>query len=687
LLISGPTISNSRPATEPLGWSPRLPGFLLLPGDGLILLDGEGRICWLDRWVKRLLGGPVASWSGQPLAACWPALDQAVQEHAARLAEGPVDLERPGPRGELRGIRLFRSDTGVGIGVLQTGDASPIDHPLVQLFSGLFNAVQDALLITLAEPINSPGPVIVYANASLSEQTGYAPHELLGRSPRLFQGPGTDLSVTGRFREHLRQWHHCEMEVLNYSRDGQPIWIDLKVAPLADADGWFTHWVSVQRDVSDRKAGEQQLVQQAVSDPLTGLPNRRGLLEQLERALLRQPHHIALIFCDLDQFKEVNDRYGHAVGDTLLQEITRRMRAVLRPQDTMARLGGDEFVVLIDDLQHREEALGRAETLRSCLAEPWHCKGDELYLSISMGVAFSNNTEGGGPGGLSPEELLRRADLTMYEVKSRGRNGIAVYSHTSDQRVQHGVDLRHHLEQALRHDRLLLHGQPLVDLASGTVLGAEALVRLHTAAAELVSPEEFIPVAERSGLIVPVERWVMAQALRTLALWQAAGLPWQLAINISPQHLEQEQLADELLMLQEECSADLGALSVEITETVLLKAHARAHHNLSRLQQAGVTIALDDFGTGYSSLAWLSELPIDQVKIDRSIIARVTEDGRTTALVRGFVQVFQDLGLVVVAEGIETEAQHQAMLAMGCAVGQGFLYGRPTPLEQAPWAL
>jgi diguanylate cyclase (GGDEF)-like protein len=477
------------------------------------------------------------------------------------------------------------------------------------------------------------------------------------------------------------------MEVLNYSRDGQPIWIDLKVAPLADADGWFTHWVSVQRDVSDRKAGEQQLVQQAVSDPLTGLPNRRGLLEQLERALLRQPHHIALIFCDLDQFKEVNDRYGHAVGDTLLQEITRRMRAVLRPQDTMARLGGDEFVVLIDDLQHREEALGRAETLRSCLAEPWHCKGDELYLSISMGVAFSNNTEGGGPGGLSPEELLRRADLTMYEVKSRGRDGIAVYSHTSDQRVQHGVDLRHHLEQALRHDRLLLHGQPLVDLASGTVLGAEALVRLHTAAAELVSPEEFIPVAERSGLIVPVERWVMAQALRTLALWQAAGLPWQLAINISPQHLEQEQLADELLMLQEECSADLGALSVEITETVLLKAHARAHHNLSRLQQAGVTIALDDFGTGHSSLAWLSELPIDQVKIDRSIIARVTEDGRTTALVRGFVQVFQDLGLVVVAEGIETEAQHQAMLAMGCAVGQGFLYGRPTPLEQAPWAL
>jgi diguanylate cyclase (GGDEF)-like protein/PAS domain S-box-containing protein len=614
-------------------------------------------------------------------------LDQAVRAHAVRVAEGPIDLELPGPSGEPQGIRLFRSDTGVGIGVLQAGDSSPIDHPMVQLFSGLFNAVQDALLITLAEPIAPPGPVIVYANATLSEQTGYAPHELLGRSPRMFQGPGTDLTVTSRFREELRQWHHCEMEVLNYSRDGKPIWIDLKVAPLADAGGWYTHWVSVQRDVSDRKAGEQQLAQQAVSDPLTGLPNRRGLLERLERALLQEPHHLALIFCDLDQFKDVNDRYGHAVGDTLLQDITRRMRTVLRHQDTLARLGGDEFVVLIDDLQHEEEALSRAEQLRRCLAEPWHYRGDELYLSISMGVAFSSSATGGGTGGLSPEELLRRADLTMYGVKNSGRDGIATYSRSSDLRVQHGVDLRHHLEQALRHDRLLLHGQPLVDLASGALLGAEALVRLHTASAELVNPEEFIPVAERSGLIVPVERWVMAQALRTLALWQAAGLSWQLAINISPQHLEQAQLADELLFLQQQYGVDLGALSVEITETVLLKAHARAHRNLSRLQQAGVTIALDDFGTGYSSLGWLSELPIDQVKIDRSIIARVTEDRRTAALVRGFVQVFQDLGLAVVAEGIETEAQRQALLAMGCAVGQGFLFGRPTPMERAPWAL
>jgi len=617
------------------------------------------------------LDGPVAGWllaSGQ-------------------VAKSPVDLELPGPGGTPLAVRLFCSDTGVGIGVLQpSASPSPISHPLVQLFSGLFNTVQDALLITLAEPIDAPGPVIVYANDTLSRQTGYGLHELLGRSPRMLQGVGTDLAVTGRFREELRQWNQCQMEVLNYTRAGQPLWIDLKVAPLADEQGWFTHWVSVQRDVSARKAGEQQLIEQASSDPLTGLPNRRGLLHRLERALLRRPHHIALIFGDLDQFKEVNDRYGHGVGDLLLQEITLRMQAVLRQQDTIARLGGDEFVVLIDDLRHEEEALQLAERLRGCLAEPWRHNGEELYLSMSLGVAFSSDWAPDQASALTPEELLRRADLTMYEVKSRGRNGIALYSLDSDLRMRRAVGLRGQVEEALRHQRLVLHGQPLVELASGTVVGAEALLRLRSAAGELIAPEMFMPMAERSGMIVPAERWVLAEALRTLARWQAAGLPWRMAVNLSAQHLEQEQLADELFRIQRQWGVDLRGLSVEITETAVLKGNGLAHHTLGLLKQAGVTIALDDFGAGHASLDWLSALPIDQVKIDRSIVARLGQERRTDTLVRGFVQVFRELGLAVVAEGVESEAQQQALLAMGCALGQGFLFGRPSPLEQPPWS-
>ena len=653
----------------------------------MILLDGNERISWIDRWAVQLIEQASDGWRGQSLHALWPALAEAARSHAGLVAKSPVDLELPGPAGAPLDIRLFTTDTGVGIGVLQpSASFSLVNHPLLELCSGLFNAVQDALLITLAEPIDSPGPVIVYANDTLSRETGYGLHELLGRSPRMLQGPGTDLAVTGRFREELRQWRHCQMEVLNYTREGRPLWIDLKVAPLADEQGWFTHWVSVQRDVSDRKAGEQQLIEQASSDPLTGLPNRRGLLHRLERALLLRPHHIALIFGDLDQFKEVNDRYGHGVGDLLLQEITRRMQAVLRQQDTIARLGGDEFVVLIDDLPHEEEALHMAERLRRCLAEPWRHNGEELYLSMSLGVAFSSDCAPGGAAALSAEELLRRADLTMYEVKSRGRNGIALYSLDSDLRMRQAVGQRGQVEEALRHQRLVLHGQPLVELASGTVIGAEALLRLRSKAGALIGPEMFMPMAERSGMIVPAERWVLAEALRTLARWQAAGLPWRMAVNLSAQHLEQEQLADELFRIQRQWGADLRGLSVEITETAVLKGNGLAHHTLGLLQQAGVTIALDDFGAGHASLDWLSALPIDQVKIDRSIVARLGQERRTDILVRGFVQVFRELGLDVVAEGVESEAQQQALLAMGCALGQGFLFGRPTPLEQPPWS-
>ena len=217
------------------------------------------------------------------------------------------------------------------------------------------------------------------------------------------------------------------------------------------------------------------------------------------------------------------------------------------------------------------------------------------------------------------------------------------------------------------------------------MVSAEALVRLHTATDDLITPDTFIPVAERAGLLVPIERWVMARSLRLLADWQADGQPWGIAINVSPQHLEQEHLAEDLLRLQQACAVDLTGLTLDITETVLLQSHARVLHNLTALREAGVRIALDDFGTGYSSLAWLSGFPIDVVKLDRSIVAGLGADARRTTMVQGFVRVFQDLGLSVVAEGIETEQQRQALLAMGCRLGQGFLFGRPTPQQQAPW--
>ena len=664
--------------------SVRWADFLLLPGDGLLLLSDAGQLQWIDPLARGLLEPLLPALEERGLAAAWPALHEQITRLEPQLERAAQDLALPLPQGgEPHPLRLFQTDTGLGIVLLQSGldRELSVHQPLATLLGSMLNTIQDSLLITLAEPLDAPGPLIVYANDAVLQQTGFSRQEVLGRSPRLFQGPDTDRHVTRRFGEALRRWERAHMEVLNYSSSGRPYWIELKVAPLADADGWFTHWVSVQRDVSERREGEQALVAQALSDPLTGLPNRRGFTETLERALNHPDQRLALIFCDLDRFKEVNDRYGHAAGDALLLELSRRLQTVLRGGDTLGRLGGDEFVVLMENLKADGDALVLAERLRASLGEPWRHDNEELWLSMSMGVATCGSQEA-----VRAEELLRRADLTMYRVKEAGRDGVAVYDLAVDREVQQVVGLRHEIEQGLRHHRLLLDYQPQVDLRDGRIVGAEALVRLHNAAGERLSPAAFIPLAERTGLIVPVEQWVLAEALDCQADWQRQGRRLHLSVNISPQHLERGNLVQELHQEQRRSGADLRDLTVEITETVVLQAQAQAEALLLELKAAGVRVALDDFGTGYSSLAWLSRLPVDAVKLDQSYVQQMSEDERCTTLVRGFVRVFQEMGLEVVAEGIETELQRQRLLDMGCTIGQGYLFSRPVPLSAPPWS-
>jgi diguanylate cyclase (GGDEF)-like protein/PAS domain S-box-containing protein len=655
--------------------------FLMLPGDGLLLFDSGGDLQWIDPMASDWLGPLGRSLQQQGLAGAWPDLADQIAAQESALEVGPQDirLQRPDGTENLR-LRLFLSDTGTGVVLLNDRTEHDRANPLAKLLGSMLDTMQDALLITLAEPLDAPGPLIVYANETLEQQSGYAPRELLGRSPRLFQGPGTDRVETRRFGEALRRWERTEMEVLNYSSSGRPYWIELKVSPLADGAGGHSHWVSVQRDVSERRAGEQALVAQVLSDPLTGLPNRRSLTERMEKALGQPNPALALIFCDLDRFKDVNDRHGHAAGDALLLEVSRRLQSVLRSGDTLARLGGDEFVVLMERMKSESDPLLLAERLRRSLAEPWRHGEEELWLSMSMGVATTFSQ-----GEIKAEELLRRADLTMYRVKEAGRDGVAIYDLDIDRQVQQVVGLRQQIEQGLRHERLQLDYQPQVNLADGSIIGAEALVRLCNAQGERLSPASFIPLAERTGLIVPVECWVIGQVLECLATWQRQGRPWNLSVNISPQHLERGDLVEELLEQQARTGADLRDLTVEITETVVLQAQAKAQEHLLRLKEAGVRIALDDFGTGYSSLAWLSGLPVDAVKLDRSYVQQMAEDDRCATLVRGFVRVFQDMGLEVLAEGIETESQRQKLLGMGCTIGQGYLFSKPVPLGSGPW--
>jgi len=656
--------------------------FLLLPGDGLLLISTDLKLLHVDRTANQWLGMAPDAPLGNPLEALWPELAEHLLSLVPELAKGPRDrgLEFQGRKVECR---HFLTDDGYGVGLLLTEPVHGPTREQMRLLSNLLESVQDSVLVTTAEPLDSPGPVIIYVNDALVKQSGYQRQEMLGRSPRLFQGVETDQSERQRFRAALEAWQPVEVELLNYHRNGSTYWTEIKASPLVDAQGWFTHWVSVQRDVTQRRLTEARLQQQAFSDALTGLPNRRGMTDHLEEALAgseAEGSHLALIFCDLDRFKEINDRFGHGVGDELLLEVAQRLQRQLRFGDILARIGGDEFVVLVTNINDDSDAYLLAERLRSSLVQPWLHDSRELIVSMSFGVATTLD------GSLSAEELLRRADLTMYQVKAAGRDGVALYDRAVDQEVQDNLTTLQHLQHALRVGGLQINYQPLVELRSGRPIGAEALVRLRTAGGEFIPPDTFIPLAEQTGQILSLERWVIREGLETLNRWQRAGFGHRLAINVSPIHLERGTLVEDLFVHRHRTGVDLSGLTLEVTETVLLQLQEHASTALNRLREAGVTIALDDFGTGYSSLAWLSRIPIDEVKIDRTYITQMVEDPRCQVLIRGFVGLFRELGLRVVAEGIETSEQRDLLVAMGCEVGQGWLFGRPVPAGKLPWS-
>jgi len=674
-----PTPGAEGPLFVPAGPMP----FLLLPGDGLLLISTALKLCHIDRTASQWLGLSPEAPLDQPIAELWPELAETLLSLVPDLANGPRDQTLAFQSRSVE-CRHFLTDDGYGVGLLLTDPIQGPTREQMRLLGTLLEAVQDSVLVTSAELLDAPGPVILYANEALLKQSGFPRHAILGRSPRMFQGPETDQAELQRFRAALDAWQPVEVELLNYHRDGSHYWTEIKASPLADAQGWYTHWVSVQRDVTNRRRTEERLQLQAFSDPLTGLPNRRGMTDHLEMCLADndgQVTRLALIFCDLDRFKEINDRYGHRVGDELLLEVSRRLQSQLRFGDILARIGGDEFVVVAQNIKEDSDAYLLAERLRACLVHPWIHEMKELPVSMSFGVATTLGR------GVSADELLRRADLTMYQVKAAGRDGVALYDQAVDEQVQENLTVLQHLQLALRNGGLKLHYQPVVDLESGEPIGVEALVRLQTPEGQSIPPDAFIPLAERTGQILALERWVIHEGLETLGQWQRQGLKHRLAINVSPTHLERGSLVEDLFSHRDRTGVDLRGLTVEVTETVLLLLQDRASTVLNRLREAGVTVALDDFGTGYSSLAWLSRIPIDEVKIDRSYITQMVHDPRCLVLIRGFMGLFRELGLRVVAEGIETEQQRQLLLSMNCPNGQGWLFGKPVPSGKLPWSL
>ena len=520
---------------------------------------------------------------------------------------------------------------------------------------------------------------------------------LAGQTGELFSVSvlGKALSDLGALNKTAAQWAaHLKvqkahlpfknMELELPDAQGQKVWVSFSGTPLLNDDGHFKGYRGVGRDISERKQAEAKIERLAFYDVLTGLPNRRLLLDRLQQALAgtqREKSFGALIFIDLDNFKDLNDTQGHDMGDVLLRQVAERLVANVRACDTVARLGGDEFVVMLLDLGNsRELASERVQRvgnkIKDHLNQAYLLGALEHYSTPSMGATIFEDRDH------TVDELLKRADLAMYEAKGVGRNALRFFDPTMQAQVAKRTALEADLRQGILRNELVLHYQPVVN-PEARMVGVEALVRWMHPRRGMVSPIEFIPIAEQTSLILPLGHWVLQAACIQLALWAKLPElePLTIAVNVSARQFRHPDFVQQVMALFEETGANPHRLKIELTESLLLTDTQDTTRKMTELQAAGVCFSLDDFGTGYSSLSYLKVLPLQQLKIDQSFVRDILTDPNDAAIARTVLALGKSLGFSVVAEGVETEGQREFLLSNGCTLFQGYLFGRPVPVQ------
>lgn len=532
--------------------------------------------------------------------------------------------------------------------------------------------------VLIADALRPDYP-IMYCNRAFCEMTGYSREEVLGRNCRFLQGEGTDPHAVATVRRRLAEQREVHVTLRNYRKDGTAFWNDLHISPVLDSAGTVTHFVGLQNNISERIAYEERLTYNASHDLLTGLPNRSMLEDRLKHDFSlarRQGHRIAVLFVDLDGFKPVNDTLGHDLGDKVLMEVADRLRSDLRVTDTVARLGGDEFVVVLPDVPGEQEALKKAESLLSLLANPYQVDDHELYLTASIGIALSNERM------VNPKELIRHADMAMYRAKQKGHNNCQFFTRDITHILSDRIAMRGELQAALGTEQLQLHYQPLLN-RKGELTSVEALLRWQHPQRGCISPAVFIPLAESTGQIIPISEWVLERACRDMCALSEAGLgDVKVAVNVSPLQFHRASFLPHLHDTLERTGLAAERLEVELTERIFVDDAEGAIALLQQLRSRGVGVSIDDFGTGFSSLAYLRALPINKVKIDRTFVNTVTTRSHDAAIVHGVVSMAHHMEHQVVAEGVETEEQWQCLLELGCDIFQGYLFAHPMPLDQ-----
>jgi diguanylate cyclase (GGDEF)-like protein/PAS domain S-box-containing protein len=521
----------------------------------------------------------------------------------------------------------------------------------------------------------------LYASPACEALLGYPPADLIGRTPwEVGYVHPDDADAVRSLNQALGGGRDTATAAWRVVRpDGSVRWLETALRAVPDPDGRPYQVVAVTRDVSERKDAELRLAHQALHDALTGLPNRALFHDRLEQALRRAERTrggVAVLFVDLDRFKLINDSFGHAAGDRLLIDVAARLRHVLRPADTIARFGGDELTILCEDLDGEAGALAVAHRIASAFEEPFAVDDGEAFLQASVGIALGGESA-------TPEDLVRDADAAMYKAKERGRSRVEVFDEAMRADARERVATESALRRAIERDELRIHVQPVVRIGDEATMAFEALVRWEHPERGLVARGAFIPLAEETGLIVPIGNWVIREVCRTLRRWtDELGADWvPCSLNLSVRHLQQPDLVATVRAALEEYGIEPRRLVLEITESAVMENGSGTVETLKALKALGVRLALDDFGTGYSSLAHLHRFPLDVLKIDRSFTAALDADHHGASIAGAIVSLAQALDLETVAEGIEDADQHAQLAALGCTYGQGFLFSRPLPPE------
>jgi len=653
---------------------------------GYLVLDEHGLIRRASQTALQLFDCDRAALEGRPLSDfCTLDSEEQLAAHLQECRSGVGQRCRTEirlRRGQyaplhvrLETVRVGADEEGpLRAALIDLTDQRALEARLT-LAASVVEHTSEGVMITDAERR------IVAVNPAFTTITGYSAKEVIGKIPRVLRDHPTPSEHLRRIREQLATMGRWQGEIWNRRKDGEryPEW--LSINEIRDDAGDLTHYVGIFSDISSQQRVKTQLHHLAYYDSLTGLSNRQHFLDQLRSVLFSVRRGdsglIGLLYLDLDRFKEINDSLGHSVGDRLLCFVANLLRDCVRKSDTVARLGGDEFTVILAQLNRSEDAATVAgKILRGLQAIPFTHEGTELFIGASIGISLYPEDARDSDG------LLRCADMAMYRAKESGRNGYRFYAASMSVRYEDRLQLEADLRRAVAHGELSLLYQPQVRLADGCIVGCEALLRWQNEVRGQVSPDRFIPLAEDSGLIVPLGQWVLNESLKQLHRWRAhIGRNFRLAINVSGAQLRSMHVDRLLNRLLEAPVSDRRRLEIELTESVLMDQPDRVTEILGRLKSLGLGIAVDDFGTGYSSLNYLKRFPIDRLKIDASFVQDVESDPSDAAIAATIIAMGNALGLQTVAEGIETPGQLAFLSVKGCDEAQGFLFSRPLDAE------